>query len=413
MNSASDRPAHRSDTDLPAFDPERLRADLIRIRRQLHRCPEPAFQERRTAAILAGELARLDIPHRTGIAGTGLVAEIGGHASGPLVALRADMDGLPIEERTGLPFASEQPGMMHACGHDGHMAMCLGAAMLLRRIPLAGTVRLLFQPAEERGGGAEQMIAAGALHGVDCILGGHLDTHHACGEIVAAPGAVCAHTDEFQIELRGRGGHAARPHETSDPIAAAASLVMHIHSLTRQAAGPNQPCVVSVGQLTGGTAPNVIAARATLRGTVRALQPETRSRLLDGIRHLATATAELFALDVQTAITPGYPPVVNDARVTTLVRRVIDSHPGEYHWHPLDHPSLGGEDFSFYLQQVPGCFIRIGARPEHAPPAPAHSPAFDFNEEALLVGATLYARTVLALLSAWPLPAAPAGEVAE
>ncbi len=411
MNNASDRPAHRPLPDLPVCEPERLHNELVRIRRRLHRHPEPAFQERRTAAIVAEELARLDIPHRTGVAGTGVVADIVGQAPAPTVALRADMDGLPIKERTGLPFASEQPGMMHACGHDGHMAMCLGAAMLLQRTPFAGRVRLLFQPAEEGGGGAAQMIAAGALQGVDCILGGHLDPHHACGEIVAAPGIICAHTDEFHIELRGRGGHAARPHETSDPIVAAASLVMHLQSLTSRGVNPSWPCVVSVGEIHGGSAPNVIAARTALHGTVRATQPETRDRLLAGIRRLAAATAELFCLDLDLKIDEGYPPVINDARVVDLVRRVIGSHPHDYQWKPLDYPSLGGEDFSFYLKEIPGCFVRIGARPEHAPPALAHSPTFDFNEKALVVGATLYARTVLALLAAWPLPPSPAKEV--
>jgi len=379
--------------------PPGLAEMIVGIRRRLHQYPETGFQESRTASIIIEELKKLGIPYSEKIAKTGICADIHGGEDGPTVAIRADMDGLPLEEATGLKFASKNPGMMHACGHDGHMAMLLGIAAVLKEEKFPGRVRLIFQPAEEGGGGAALMVEEGVLDGVDCIIGGHLDRHYEAGEIIAADGLICAYTDEFTIEIRGNGGHAARPHETADPIVTAGLLIMNLQTLVSREINPSWPCVVSVGQINGGTAANVIADRTTMRGTIRATHPESREKLLKGIKRMTGAMADLFSVRVEITIKEGYPPVVNDPATAAVIRDMIRENQQEYRLRELEYPSLGGEDFSFYQKKVPGCFLRIGARPTHQVPAPSHSPNFDFNEEALTPGALLFARATLALIA--------------
>ncbi|MEW6428416.1 MAG: M20 family metallopeptidase [Thermodesulfobacteriota bacterium] len=370
---------------------------LREIRRDLHRIPEPGFEENLTSAYLRRQLDRLGIAHRTA-AKTGIVAWLG-RESGPAVALRADMDALPLPEKTNLPFASLHPGMMHACGHDGHMAMLLGAAALLRETALAGKVVLLFQPSEEKTGGARTMIEEGALDGVGMIFGGHLDRHFKPGEFGIEPGLICAYTDSFHITIRGKGGHAARPHETVDSIVVASLLVMSIQTLVSREVNPAYPTVVTVGRIEGGTAANVIAEHAVLEGTIRTTHPQMRQTIIVGLRRMVESMQVLYNATTTLAVTEGYPPIINDPLATDIARQAAVATAGAANVQGLPYPSMGGEDFSYYLQKVPGCFVRIGSLREDLATVPSHSPFYDFDEAALPGGARFFARVATLALA--------------
>jgi hippurate hydrolase len=364
------------------------------IRRELHRCPEPCFEEHATGRVITRYLEQLGIPFRTGVAKTGIVSWIGKENDTlPCVALRADMDALPIEEKTGLPFASLNPGYMHACGHDGHMAMLLGAAALLKRHPLAGRVVLLFQPAEEGDGGARIMMEEGALEGVDAIFGGHIDRNYEVNQITVDPGLISAFTDEFRITIQGRGGHAAKPHETIDSIVVASQLVCCIQTLVSREINPAYPTVVTIGKISGGRASNVIAESAVLEGTIRNTHQATRQTVLSGLSRMAHAMEALNNVKVQVEMFPGYPPIINDETAAAIAREAAAAVVGQKGVVHQPHPSMGGEDFSFFLEKVPGCFVRFGARQRgNLPDGPAHSADFDFDERVLPIGAAFLAR---------------------
>ncbi|HFC98049.1 MAG TPA: amidohydrolase [Thermosulfurimonas dismutans] len=361
---------------------------LVSIRRHLHRFPELAFKEERTASFIQTKLSELGWSSRR-VARTGVVCDLG--AGPPWVALRADMDALPLQEETGLPFASLVPGVMHACGHDGHVAMLLGAAALFRKDPPArGGVRLLFQPAEESGGGARLLIQEGVLEGVKCIFGGHIDRHFRVGEIAVNEGLICAYTDRFVVELSGRGGHAAWPHEAVDAVVAGAYLVTAIQSLISREINPAYPAVITVGRFRAGSAYNVIAERAVLEGTIRTTHAESRRRIHLGLQRMVRGMEELHRVKARIEILEGYPPVINTPRETEIARVAARRVVGEEGLARMPHPSLGGEDFSFYLQEVPGCFVRFGARKAGLENVPAHSPRFDFDERVLPIGARFF-----------------------
>ncbi|MBC8208516.1 MAG: amidohydrolase [Desulfobulbaceae bacterium] len=370
------------------------------IRRHLHRYPELSTQEFKTAQFISQKLDELDIPHRCNIANTGILATIGPENTDiRAVALRADMDALPIHEKTGLEFSSQHPGVMHACGHDGHVAMLLGAAALLKSKTLRGQVILIFQPAEEKHGGAERMIEDGALNGVGTIFAGHIDRHFAVGEIAVQTGLICAYTDEFKITILSHGGHAAKPHETVDCIVVASLLVMCIQTLVSREVNPAFPSVVTVGQIQGGNAANVIADQAVLTGTIRTTHPECRDKIITGLKRMVLSMRELYTATTDIIITPGYPPVINEEQSTLLARKAAAETVGEAGVKTQLHPSLGGEDFSFYLNQVPGCLARFGARRSDLINVAAHSPRFDFDEEVLPIGAEYLARCALLTLT--------------
>ena len=379
---------------------DRLIAWMTDIRREIHQYPELSLREFRTADFVATKLAELGISCTKGIAGTGIMAVIGENGSGvPAVALRADMDALPITEQTGLPFASKNAGVMHACGHDGHMAMLLGAAALLKKEPkLPGRVVLLFQPAEEDEGGAEKMIAEGVLAGVQAIFGGHIERHNALGEIAVQPGLICAFTDEFTIIIRGPGGHAAKPHESVDCIVAASFLVANIQTLVSRETNPVYPAVVTVGKINGGTASNVIADRVVLEGTIRTTDIAAREKIFTGLTRMVEAVQNLFNARTELQLTTGYPPVINDPVISETARQAALHTVGEKGVKGQPLPSLGGEDFSFFLKHVPGCFARLGAGRPDLPHANAHSSTFDFDERVLPIGAEYFARCALLFL---------------
>jgi amidohydrolase len=375
----------------------RLDADvfesIVAMRRDLHRHPELSWQESRTAEKVCAYLDDLGIAYRAGVAGTGVVAEIpGGTGTDRFLALRADMDALPIHEETGLPFASEVDGVMHACGHDGHTSILLGAARLLSesKEPLPASLRLIFQPAEETGNGAKAMIKEGALDKVAMIFGGHVDRHYDLGEIIVTDGAVNASSDSFAIEIAGKGGHAARPHETTDAIVAGALLVTAIQTIVSREVNPAHPSVVTVGRFDAGTAHNVIAGHARLEGSIRAQDPEVREYLHHSLKRICGAVGELHGAAIDIEIEMGTPPVINPPAIATLSREAAALVVGQDKVKPMAVANMGGEDFAYYMEQVPGCYVRFGTVVPDREPHPAHSSLFDFDEKTLEIGALYY-----------------------
>lgn len=364
---------------------------IVSVRRTLHQYPELSGQETRTAAVIADFLRGIGIQCRTNVAGTGVIADIPGMAEVPCVVLRADTDALPIQEETGLDFASAHDGVMHACGHDGHTAMLLGAAALLSSEgDLPAPVRLIFQPAEEKGTGAQAMIQAGALEGAGMIFGGHLDRHYHPGAIVVAEGAVNASSDNFTIEIIGQGAHGARPHESIDAVVVGSLMIMALQTIVSREIDPARPSVVSVGQFQAGTAPNVIAGQARMEGTVRAQDPAVRRQLLNSVRRIAESIAQLHGARIHVVVKEGTPPLINTPDMATLARRAAVEAVGEANVLPLRTANMGAEDFSYYMEKIPGAYVRFGGQVPGKEGFPAHSSKFDFDEEALAVGAAYY-----------------------
>lgn len=371
--------------------PEPLHHRLIQLRRVLHEYPELSGQEANTAAVICKFLDGFAIPYKAHVAGHGVIADIPGPAGVPCVVLRADMDALPIQEETGLEFASVHDGVMHACGHDGHTTMLLGAAALLsQERELPASVRLIFQPAEEKGTGAISMIKAGALDGAGMIFGGHLDRHYHPGAIVVSDGAVNASSDSFTIEIIGQGAHGARPHESIDAVVVGSLMIMALQTIVSREVDPARPSVVSVGQFHAGTAPNVIAGQARLAGTVRAQDPTVRQQLLASIRRIAESIAQLHGAKIQVAVNEGTPPLVNTADMAGLARCAAVAAVGEANVLPLKTANMGAEDFSYYIEKIPGAYVRFGGQVPGKEGFPAHSSKFDFDEQALAVGAAYY-----------------------
>lgn len=364
---------------------------IVSVRRTLHQYPELSGQETRTAAVIADFLRGIGIQCRTNVAGTGVIADIPGMAEVPCVVLRADTDALPIQEETGLEFASAHDGVMHACGHDGHTAMLLGAAALLSSEgDLPAPVRLIFQPAEEKGTGAQAMIQAGALEGAGMIFGGHLDRHYHPGAIAVAEGAVNASSDNFTIEIIGQGAHGARPHESIDAVVVGSLMIMALQTIVSREIDPSRPSVVSVGQFQAGTAPNVIAGQARMEGTVRAQDPAVRRQLLNSVRRIAESIAQLHGARIHVVVKEGTPPLINTPDMATLARRAAVEAVGEANVLPLKTANMGAEDFSYYMEKIPGAYVRFGGQVPGKEGFPAHSSKFDFDEEALAVGAAYY-----------------------
>ena len=371
---------------------ESLIDEIVGIRRDLHQHPELSWCEERTAERVCDFLSGRGIAFRAGVAGTGVLAELPGKRKRPFVALRADMDALPVHEETGLPFASATAGVMHACGHDGHTSMLLGAAAQLKLAdPPELPIRFIFQPAEETGEGARAMIEAGALDDVAVIFGGHLDRHFETGTIAVTDGPVNASSDHFVIDIWGRGGHAGRPHETVDAVVVGSLLVMSIQTIVSREVNPAHPSVVSVGQFAAGTAGNVIADRAQLSGSIRAQDSAVRESLHASIERIANSVGQLHGAEVKTHIRLGTPPLINQPAEAELSRQAAIEAVGTARVEKMTVANMGGEDFAYYLQHIPGCYVRFGARGAASEGYPAHSSRFDFDERALAVGAMYYA----------------------
>lgn len=368
------------------------------IRRTIHSHPELAFKEVKTSNLVKKELDSLGIPFVDGVAGTGVVARLGEESGNGHVMLRADMDALPVTEETGHEFASLHHGVMHACGHDGHTAMLLGAAKMLVEADFNGRIDLLFQPAEEAGGGAARVVDSGLLEGVEAIFGGHIDTHFPTGVITVDEGIICAWADPFTIHIRGRGGHAARPQEAVDAVVASASLINGLQTLVSRETNPNHSAVVTVGKVRAGVSHNVIAAEALLEGTVRSTDPVSRARTLAGIERVVGGIGALHGVTTELVFNESLPAVENSPVAAAIARQAATMTTDSNLVISQGPPSLGGEDFSFYQQQTEGCLVRFGAEVGDDT-GPAHSSTFDFDEDVLPIGAAWLATSALTWLS--------------
>lgn len=368
-----------------------------RVRRELHRVPELGYEETQTADIIRQELRRLHIDFAAGPASapTATVAVLGDSRK-PCVMLRADIDALPITEASGVEWTSGRSGVMHACGHDGHTANLLGVAATLRdeaaNLPVC--VKLIWQPAEEGGGGGERLVQAGILNEttelgpkVAAAFGLHGWPLLPLGVIATKPGPLLAATDTFHLIFRGKGGHAAMPHHSFDPVATAAEAVMSLQQFVSRELDPTDPAVLSVAQFHAGTAHNVIPDNAEIEGTARTLSPEARVQIREAMERRARGIAEAGRCDLQFNWIPGYPPTVNDAAMTEYATRVSRDVVGAERFIPLARPTMGGEDFAYYLEKVPGCFFFLGMCPpgrDEYPPL--HTDRFDFVDDAMSTG---------------------------
>lgn len=366
-------------------------ARLVALRRELHRHPELSWKEYATSDRLAAVAESLGATV-TRVANTGVVARFKGRDPGaPVVAVRGDIDALPIQEETGLDYASAVPGVMHACGHDVHATWAIGAAIDLVRNPARGDVLVVLQPAEEVGAGAPAILASGALDGVAAIFGGHVDRRFEVGQVVAEPGPLAASADSFSITLIGRGAHGARPHESADAVVAAAAVITALQTIVARRLDPAAPAVCTVGSIHAGVAPNVIPERATLTGTLRAMDPRTRQRLGEEVTRLATQVGEAYGVRAEVTVEHGTPPIVNPVREAEWARVAATSVLGEGAVVPFGITNMGGEDFAFYMERIPGCFLRIGAREAGGEAVAAHSPRFHAADGAIFVGAAVLA----------------------
>jgi hippurate hydrolase len=370
---------------------------IVALRRDIHREPELGFDTQRTAEKVLAALDGLPLDMETGVAKNGIVATLEGEGDGPTVALRADMDALPILEDTGLPFASETEGTMHACGHDGHTSMLVGAAHALSgmRDRLGGTVKFIFQPAEEGGGGGKVMVDEGVADGVSSIFALHLWPGLPFGKVATKAGPIMAAADAFEMEVKASGGHGAMPHLASDAIAIAAHIVTALQTIVSREVDPVEPAVLTVGEIGAGTAFNIIPDKARIGGTVRTLNADLRERIPGRMEDLARGIARGMGGDVDLDYTFSYPVTVNDEAAADLARGIAEDLFGGESVLELPNPSMGAEDFSYFLETLPGAFIWLGVGEEVSG---LHTPKFAFDEEILPLGSALLAAISISAL---------------
>lgn len=371
-----------------------MQARLIEVRQTLHRHPELSLEEHWTTARIREWLSEAGIPLVPLNLPTGVVAEIRGAKPGPTIALRGDIDALPIQEETGLPFASEISGRMHACGHDFHATVALGAALVLQGLKdgLSGTVRIFFQPAEENTQGARMLIAAGAMEGVQAVFGLHNRPDLASGYIGIKSGPLMASADLIEITVTGKGGHAAIPNATIDPVVAASAIVMALQTAVSRTVSPLEPAVLSIGSFQAGTAHNVIPSEALLRGTLRAFSPAVREQLRTVVTRIVQDVATGYGAEGRVRFVPGPPAVTNDPAMADLVRRSAEALAL-----PVAEavPTTGAEDFAEYQQLAPGCFIWLGTGTAEQ----WHHPKFTVDESVIHKGSALFAQVAVDALA--------------
>ncbi|UBF26252.1 amidohydrolase [Kovacikia minuta CCNUW1] len=362
---------------------------LVEIRRHLHSHPELSGQEFQTAAYVAGVLSSCGLRVKEGIGKVGVVGELEGQGNDPrLLAIRTDMDALPIVERTGLEFASRQEGVMHACGHDVHTTVGLGTAMVLAQLghPLAGTIRFLFQPAEEIAQGAAWMVQDGAMENVTGIFSLHVFPSISAGVVGIRYGALTAAADDLEITIIGESGHGARPHEAIDAIWIASQIITTLQQAISRTQNPLRPVVLTIGQISGGRAPNVIADQVRLLGTVRSLHPETSEALPDWIEQIVANVCRSYGARYELKYRRGTPSVQNDGIMTQLLESAAGEAWGNRGVQIIHEPSLGAEDFSVYLQYAPGSMFRLGVGFKDRHNYPLHHPQFEVDESAIITG---------------------------
>ncbi|HEY9605429.1 MAG TPA: M20 family metallopeptidase [Allocoleopsis sp.] len=376
-----------------------LQPQIVEWRRYLHQRPELGFQEQLTAQFIAQKLQEWGIEHQTGIAKTGIVATITSDRPGPVLAIRADMDALPIQEENDIPYCSQHDGIMHACGHDGHTAIALGTAFYLaqHRERFAGTVKIIFQPAEEGPGGAKPMVEAGVLNNpdVDAIIGLHLWNNLPLGTVGVRSGALMAAVESFHCKILGKGGHGAMPHQTVDSIVVSAQIVNALQTIVARNVDPIESAVVTVGKLHAGTALNVIADTACMSGTVRYFNPKFEGYFEQRIEQVIAGLCQSQGANYEFEYSRLYPPTINNPQMAELVRSialdVVETPVGIV----PECQTMGGEDMSFFLQEVPGCYFFLGsANPDKDLAYPHHHPRFNFDETVLEMGVEIFVRCV-------------------
>lgn len=376
--------------------------DLHTIFQEIHEHPELGNREEGTAALIRRRLETLGW-EVTPVVGTGTVGLLRGGKSGPTIAIRADIDALPITEETGLPYASQTPGVMHACGHDFHTAALLGAAQLLakRRETLSGNVKLFFQPDEEGDGGAARMIAAGCMENphVDAAFCCHVESGIPTGTVSVRSGPICAASNPFAVTLRGRGSHGAKPHLGTDVIVAGAQIVTALQTIASRRTSPTEPVVVTVGTFHSGTAGNVLAETAELTGILRTMGGEARERVKQDFRNIVSGIAAAMGVEAEIKIFESYPGCRNDPAMTELLRRAAGEVLGRENVWELPEPSLGTDDFGYFSDAAPGCYYYIGVGSEEKGfTFPNHNPRFAADPEALPLAAAVHVQTVLDFL---------------
>jgi amidohydrolase len=376
-----------------------IEKNIIDWRRDFHQYPELGFDEHRTSKIIGEALKEMGLAPQMNVGKTGVIADLT-FGEGPTIALRADMDALPMQETSGLDFSSKHDGVMHACGHDGHMAMLLGAAKVLTQNgdSFNGTVRFIFQPAEEGAGGARYMIEDGCLDGVDEIYGIHVWNYQPVGEVGITDGPVLAAADMFEIYIKGIGGHGAAPQGTIDAVVVASHLVQALQTIVSRNTNPLESTVVTIGTISGGHNFNIIADKVTLSGTARAYTEENRNLIKTRMAEIIDGVAKTFAAEISFYYEDGYPPTINHTDPANKVLKAAERVVGEKAGMP--YLSMGGEDFSYYLQKIPGCFFFVGSAPNDQKlfETPHHCSHFTMDERALLVGPSIYLNLVDDLL---------------
>lgn len=380
-----------------------IKPRLVKIRQDIHRQPELGFSEMKTAAYITRHLKELGLEVAEGVGVTGVTALLKGFTAGKTVAIRADMDALPLEEQTGLAFASENPGVMHACGHDAHIAMVLGSAMILTELApsLKGQVKFIFQPCEEKPpGGALGMMAAGVLKNppVDAIIGLHVNPYLPTGVFGYRAGPIMAATDMFTLTVKGKGGHGASPHQTVDSIVVSAQIIQALQTVASRQVDPLQPVVLSLGTIQGGYASNIIADRVVLTGTVRTLDENLRQEMPDRIKTLVENIARANGAECDLTYKFEYPVLCNNSAITEIVKEGARELLGSSKISELVNPSMGGEDFAFFAQEIPGCYFHLGVGKVGQETFPWHHPKFNLDEAALPIGAALLSNGALKIL---------------
>ena len=378
---------------------EQYRDQIIQIRRDLHQIPEPAYTESKTARYVADYLTRLGLKTTTGIAKFGVLGSFDLARKGKTLLLRSELDALPVKEQTGLPFASTHDGAMHACGHDGHMAMVLGAAMVLRDLAnrMAGHIKYVFQPAEEGPGGAKPMIAAGVMEDpvVDYTLGCHLWPGIDEGKVGVKEGPLMAAMDRFDITVKGKSGHGAMPHLCVDALEVGTQIVSALQRIISRHMNPLSPTVVTVGEFKSGTTFNVIPGEARLSGTTRTFDPEVWKSWPERMDRIVRGICQAMGADYELNYQPGYPVTKNDPWMAREISAVAEMAVGRENV-IVPEPTMGGEDMSYFLDRSQGCFFFLGVGRKGC--APLHNSCFDFNEDVLLTGVEIYCRAALRLL---------------
>lgn len=376
-----------------------LQSDLVSWRRSLHQKPELGFREQLTAKFIAEKLQQWGIPHQTEVAQTGIVATIASGEPGPVLAIRADMDALPVQEQNQVPYRSQHDGIMHACGHDGHITIALGTACYLAQHldSFAGTVKLIFQPAEEGPGGAKPMIKAGALRNpeVDAIIGLHLWNNLPVGTVGVREGALMAAVETFDCTIQGKGGHGAIPQQTIDSIVVASQVVNALQTIVSRNVDPLKSAVVTVGSFHAGHTHNVIADAAQLKGTVRYFDPSLTDFFQRRVEEVIAGICQTYGAEYTLDYCQLYPPVINDRQIAALVRSVAETVIETPAGLVPECQTMGGEDMSFFLQEVPGCYFFLGsANADRGLDYPHHHPRFDFDETVLGLGVEMFVRCI-------------------